>query len=317
MSYTYFKSKSIKNICKAFLNMISGKSQIVRQRKIDNDKIVEQAVNDDFSLDVSEELEQINESIAKLTLKLNTESEDYTEFDFSNRNYQYDLEPSSSSSASSPSTLLNAEKSPKSFSSFSKSPVSTMIFDPESQPTNKNYKEKIVKSSTLNSQPTNTLVSTNSVPLTTCIKSNRLTNFMRLGQTNSFFSRSCPGEEISESGPTESRIGQKSEYHNRIRNFLTFSSRSKSRKSETSPNASTRASANSVFSDCSSTSTNDKLNEKKTKIGSYEVDLEKLARELIHDSKQIDNLYIIVKKHIQEKLTMRNDEESPSLLASH
>lgn len=260
--------------------MISGKSQIVRQRKIDNDKVVEQAANDDFSLDVSEELEQINKSIANLTLKLNAETNQYTEFDFSNSNYQFDLEPSSSSSASSPSTLLSAEKSPKS-TSPSKSPIYQMNFDTEQESSDKRFKEKFVKSSTLNTQPTTTLVSTHSVPLTHSLKSNRLANLMRLGQANSFFSRSCPGEEISDSLPSETRHVHKSEYQNRIKNFLTFSTRLRSRKSETSPNGSTRASANSVFSECSTTSVSDKPNEKKTKIGSYEVDLEQLARELV------------------------------------
>lgn len=254
--------------------MISGKSQIVRQRKIDSEKFVEHVINDEFSLDLSEELEQLNQSIANLTLKLNTEPDKYTEFDFSNRNYQYDIEPSSSSSASSPSTLLT-EKSPK-FSSPSKSPVSTMNFDTELPSTEKFFS----KSDTLNSQPIKTLTSTNSIPLNHSLKSNRLANLMKLGQSNSFFSRSCPGEEICESLP-ESKTSQKNEYHNRIRNFLTFSSRLKSRKNDISPNSSSRASCNSVFSECSSSSINDKAHEKKAKIGSYEVDLEKLARELV------------------------------------
>ena len=275
--------------------MISGKTQIMRQKNIDPEKmLIESPLRDETVTDASEELEQINQSIAKLTLKLNSESDDFTQFNFSHTSIHFDLTPSSSSSASSPSNLLNSERSPKSItsnSSPSKSASTNLTFDAHTHnsPKQKKSKEKFVKSSTLNSQQQNIkpLQSTNSVPLTHTLKTNRLVNFMRLGQASSFFSRSCPGDDLTESASSVESRSHKSENHQKLKNFLTFTSKMRSKKHDPSPNGSAHESANSVFSDSlnvnssSSSSSSEKSSDRKSKIGSYEVDLEKLARELI------------------------------------
>ncbi|CAF1013932.1 unnamed protein product [Brachionus calyciflorus] len=295
--------------------MIAGKSQIVRQKNIDSEKMLYENVPslcDGIMTNTSDEFEQINESIAKLTLKLNSESDDYTEFNFNCTNIHFDLTPSSSSSASSPSNLLNTDKSPRSLtccSSPSKSSSNFSKFEPSQSPRH-GKKEKFVKSSTLNSHHQNTapLLSTNSVPLN--IKANRLASFIRLDKASSFFSRSCPGEELTE---TTSETKNKNEYHQKFKNFLTFSSRIKSKKQDSSPNGSAHTSINSVFSDSITSSMNLETSEnrfvdnKKGKIGSFEVDLEKLAKELVLPS--VNAPLTSFKPPLQTSRTI--DSESP------
>lgn len=178
--------------------MISGKSQIVRQKNIDSNSNLAESRSRDYLLsefreevitDVSVELEQINQSIAKLTYKLTAEECEYDRFNFNTSNLNLDLTLSSSSSSSSPSNLLNTsscERSPRALSST----LSTVTSSTESSPFNStsacnlssNKKEKQSKQSSSNKQ----LVSTNSVPITQP-KQRRLANLMRLSQASSFF----------------------------------------------------------------------------------------------------------------------------------
>lgn len=282
--------------------MISGKNQIVRQKNvIDNNHKPErltlsisndcnQKDTNELNADVTDELEYINQSLAKLTYKLNTEEDEFDRFTFNTSTINtFDLTPSSSSSSSSPSNLLNTSNNDKSSKTHS-----------QTSPSNKNLltsnlREKFTKSKT---NPNKQLISTNSVPAVTQPKQRRFANLMKLSQAGSFFSRSCPGDEITQNEiedthpPTTSASKSENSAHKAIgRAFMIFTTKNKFKKSSNEINSSSSpltSSNTSVNSDilCRSSSphglrTNSNSSSTYATIGSYQVDLEKLARELI------------------------------------
>jgi hypothetical protein len=232
---------------------------------------------------------------------------------------------------------ISADKSSIGSNTSNKSPTmgaSTNLYDSSSSSlaTNSNHssktqissslREKLAKAikKTTSSSNNKKLISTNSESLMIQHPSKSRRGLMRSNQGNSFFSRSCPGEELASYGLEEEDLNDLNNENNTANNstnnntttlnpplnnqnnskdkksksgdfikasrqtmlaksFIQFTTkvvRSKKRSDATSSVTSSTASMNSAHDDPFNTSRSNNVN----RIGNFEVDFDKLAREL-------------------------------------